>query len=75
MEALLCSFKFRRTWFLIGFRAFVRVVLSKSPAAVAVLPRVRGVRSFLGLFRTRIWVSWSWLLVLLVWEGSLFIRV
>jgi len=51
IEALLCHFKFRRTWFLVGFRAFVRVVFSKSPAAVTVFPRVRGVRSFVGLFR------------------------
>ena len=45
------------------------------PAFVTVLPGVRRVGLFLGLFRFFGWVSWSWLLLLLVCKGSLFVGV
>ena len=68
------SFKVSWAWFR-RFVAGVRVVSAKVPAFVTKLPGVRGVGSFLGLFRIWGWVSRSWLLVLPVWEGSLFVRV
>ena len=57
------------------FVAGVRMVSAKVPAFVTELPGVWRVGSFLGLFRICGWVCWSWLLVLLVWEGSLFVRI
>ena len=61
---MLKKFSFKVIW--ARFRRFVasvRVVSAKVPAFVTVLPGVRGVVSFLGLFRVWDWVSWSWLLV------------
>jgi len=70
------QFSFKISW--ARFRRFVagvRVVSAKVPTFVTVFPGVRRVGSFIGLFRIWDWVSWSWLLFLLVWEGSLFVRI
>ena len=68
------DFKVSWAWFR-RFVAGVRVVSAKVPAFVTEFPGVWRVGSFLGLFRICGWVSWSWLLVLLVWEGSVSVGV